>query len=92
MSRQEASQAELEEEEAISGTGEGDEVMEEQEEGYSVYFHDFSSWSCRSLSIQPRPHRPPLSHGSVGSVHCPDTSISAKSRRSSSRTTLISRD
>lgn len=32
-----ASQAELEEEEAISGTGEGDEVMEEAEEqeGYS---------------------------------------------------------
>lgn len=34
-----ASQAELEEEEAISGTGEGDEVMEEAEEqeGYSAY-------------------------------------------------------
>jgi hypothetical protein len=33
----EASQAELEEEEAISGTGEGDEVMEEveEQEGYS---------------------------------------------------------
>lgn len=32
-----ASQAELEDEEAISGTGEGDEVMEEAEEqeGYS---------------------------------------------------------
>lgn len=37
-----ASQAELEEEEAISGTGEGDEVMEEveEQEGYSTYwFH-----------------------------------------------------
>ena len=34
-----ASQAELEEEEVISGTGEGDEVMEEPEEqeGYSAY-------------------------------------------------------
>lgn len=33
------SQAELEEEEAISGTGEGDEIMEEAEEqeGYSGY-------------------------------------------------------
>lgn len=34
----EASQAELEDEEAISGTGEGDEIMKEvgdQEEGYS---------------------------------------------------------
>jgi hypothetical protein len=33
------SQAELEEEEAISGTGEGDEIMEEAEEqeGYSRY-------------------------------------------------------
>lgn len=33
-----ASQAELEEEEAISGTGEGDEVMGEvEEQGYSAY-------------------------------------------------------
>ena len=32
-----ANQAELEEEEAISGTGEGDEIMEEveEQEGYS---------------------------------------------------------
>jgi casein kinase II subunit beta len=35
-----ASQAELEEEEAVSGTGEGDEVMEEvveEQEGYSKF-------------------------------------------------------
>jgi casein kinase II subunit beta len=34
-----ASQAELEEEEAISGVGEGDEIMEEveEQEGYSAY-------------------------------------------------------
>jgi len=30
-------QVELEEEEVISGIGEGDEVMEEVEEGYSAY-------------------------------------------------------
>jgi casein kinase II subunit beta len=35
-----ASQAELEEDEAVSGTGEGDEVMEEAEEqeGYSTFY------------------------------------------------------
>lgn len=33
----EEEQVELEEEEAISGIGEGDEVMEEVEEGYSAY-------------------------------------------------------
>jgi hypothetical protein len=45
-----ASQAELEEEEAISGTGEGDEVMEEAEEqegyskSYSIYSQRISSF------------------------------------------------
>lgn len=45
--------AQFEEEEAISGTGEGDEIMEEveeQEDGYSACFHrafslvDFLVW------------------------------------------------
>ena len=38
------SQAELEDEEAVSGTGEGDEVMEDvqdQEEGYSAFCFRF---------------------------------------------------
>ena len=51
MSRQstskDASQAEFEEEEAISGTGEGDEVMEEAEEQEDEYS---SSCFCRKLS------------------------------------------
>jgi hypothetical protein len=33
----EEEQVELEEEEAVSGVGEGDEVMEEVEDGYSAY-------------------------------------------------------
>jgi hypothetical protein len=53
------SQGDLEEEEAISGTGEGDEIMEEageQEDGYSEFLGGFARssliysvsvpWSC----------------------------------------------
>jgi hypothetical protein len=56
------SQAELEEEEAISGTGEGDEIMEEAEEqeGYSGYpIVKARSSSSRAFYI--RPARGPLS-------------------------------
>lgn len=51
MSRQppsvEASQAEFEEEEAVSGTGEGDEIMEEVEEQEDGYCACFSSLTTR---------------------------------------------
>lgn len=50
-----ANQAELEEEEAISGTGEGDEIMEEveeQEDGYSTCFPRIATTSSnKSIDV-----------------------------------------
>ena len=56
-----ASQAELEEDEAISGTGEGDEVMEEAEEqeGYSKSYSIYP-WCISSFPpLNPRFSRVP---------------------------------
>lgn len=56
MSRQptsvEASQAEFDDEEAVSGTGEGDEIMEEVEEQEDGYCACFSSLATR-ISLCP---------------------------------------
>lgn len=48
----EDSQGTLEDEEAVSGTGEGDEIMEEaeQEDGYSAFTIHFASWEGSSNS------------------------------------------
>lgn len=59
-----ANQAELEEEEAISGTGEGDEIMEEveeQEDGYSTCFPRIATTSSNNSIdvIQLRQPLPP---------------------------------
>jgi hypothetical protein len=89
-----ANQAELEEEETISGAGEGDEVMEgvEQQEGYSkpLPIHSQRILRISSLlqSFQRHQHRHPPSLGSAGSAHYPDTSISVKCPKTSSKMTL----
>jgi hypothetical protein len=54
----EEEQVELEEEEAVSGFGEGDEVMEEVEDGYSAYrriVHSGLSFPAAFFSLRGKP-------------------------------------
>lgn len=91
------SQAELEEDEEVSITGEGDEIMkdaQDQEEGYSAFLFYYASETCTDLGsftlaicLQARPPPHQVLPGSVGSARCLDMNISVKWRRISSRTT-----